>query len=357
MTRRRSLRIFATLLLLIPVTAHTAVTTVKQEKAPQPSTASVTRQFTLESQISGGVPVSMTIVALSSEEGAAKAAMSQAVSRISSFSSELFSSGGVEEKINALKMGESLPLSDENFGFLSRVLDLCALTNGWFDIASSAQKSMILQRDWRRIRLNRETKSISFKSNGVGVDLKRIAQGYATDLALGEIQKAGFANALVRIGSAERNIGRDIFTPWSFQIGFGNRGDKLARRALNYSLSNVAATTVTSHDLGSGLMDPHSKQLASGNGSQSITVIAADASTSTAYALAAFVLGAKNGLKFVLSHPESKGIMVDSDGNLVASAGFGNASSTAAIESQRKSASDGGPNDLRQKENEERSDQ
>jgi hypothetical protein len=155
-------------------------------------------------------------------------------------------------------------------------------------------------------------------------------------------------------------MGRDIFTPWSFQIGFGNRGDKggeLARRALNYSLSNVAATTVTSHDLGSGLMDPHSKQPASGNGSQSITVIAADASTSTAYALAAFVLGAKNGLKFVMSHPESKGIMVDSDGNLVASAGLGSASAPATVENQRSVASDGGPNDLRQKENEEKSDQ
>ncbi|MFH0799407.1 MAG: FAD:protein FMN transferase, partial [Pseudomonadota bacterium] len=218
-------------------------------------------------------------------------------------------------------------------------------------------KSFFLQRDWRRISMNNADRTVAFKSDGMRLDIKRFSPGFMVDLALDSIEKAGFANAMVRVGGAQRNIGRDIFTPWSIQIGLGGKSDKLAHRALNYSISNVASATVTADGLGRGLIDPHSKRPVSNNLAQSTTVIAASAATATAYALAAYTLGPRIGLRFVEAHPEVKIIIVDTDGNLLASAGLGVSSPTALIDSQRTAPYDGGSNDLRQKQIEEERDQ
>lgn len=360
MIRHKYIASIVCALLLIPALGSSAVTTAKDKKADaaskaaQTSSSSSTRQFSTQTSLADGTIVSITVVAPLSMEGKAQSSMSAALSRIASLDRDLFSTDGLESRLNALPKGQSLEVSPDAFAMLTRAVELAALTGGWFDIAAPSPKNWIVQRDSRRIALNASARTVSFKSDGMKVDLSKVSRGYMADLGIEELTSAGFSNAMVEVGPIARNVGRDIFTPWNVQIGFGASKDKYASRALSYSLSNIALATVTSDGLGLNLTDPKSKALVSNNAIQSITILAADATAATAYALAAYTLGPKIGLRYVESHPEIRGIVVDSSGNLFASAGLGTANAkplTAEVEIQ--STPDGGPNDLKQKEREE----
>ena len=148
-----------------------------------------------------------------------------------------------------------------------------------------------------------------------------------------------------------RNTGHDIFTPWNIEIDFGvNEKSSFAHRAYRYALSNVASATVTADGMGSGYIDPRSKRPAVSENMRSVTVLSSDASTATAYALATYARGSKHGMKFVEGRDEVMAIVVDLDGNLIASKDL---VTELMNDGQPIVNFDGGPNDLRQKQREE----
>ncbi len=354
---KHSARLFFILaaILAVPSIATSAVPTAKKDKAAEPAAevSSAPHQYNSDASLSFGMPISITVVATSSNEGAARSALSSAVGRALSFDREFFSEGGAESQINALQHGQSLTLSQDGFDFISRSVKLATLTGGWFDITTPSQKNMFQKKDWRRVSLDENAKTISFKSDGMAVDLKKIAPGFVADIVMDELAKQGFTNAMVEVGPVHRNSGRDIFTPWNIQIGFGEKnGDGNAYRAYRYNISNVAAATVSPDGLGKGLVDPLSKKPVADNSIRSITILAADAMTATAFALAAYTVGPKFGLQYVEAHPETRGIMVDMGGNLLASRGLNVVAAPEREDAPQASAA-GGPNDLRQREREE----
>ncbi|MFA4874598.1 MAG: FAD:protein FMN transferase [bacterium] len=358
---KQSTRILIVLaiILSIPALASTAVPTAKKEKAAEAAIESSPslHQYTTQGTLGGGQPISITVVAPSSDEGSARAALSAALGRAMAFEREFFAEGGVESQLNALKRGQPLTLSADGFEFISRSVKLATLTGGWFDITAPSQKNWFQKKDWRRISLDETAKTVTFKSDGMAVDFHRIAPGFATDIAMDELAKQGFTNAMAEVGPVHRNSGRDIFTPWNIQIGFGeNSTDGNAYRAYRYNISNVAAATVTPSGLGKGLVDPLNKKPVSDNAMRSITILAADATTATAYALAAYTVGPKFGLQYVEAHPETRGIMVDVSGNLLASRGL-NIVTAPERDDNKQATADGGSNDLRQKQREESQEQ
>ena len=358
--------------LLVPAFASTAVTT-PTEGAAAAAPSQGLRQFEARSPLADGTQISITVVAYQSEEGRANAAMSQAMGRAQSFYRELFGEGGVEAALGNLKAGESLALPPDSYSMISKAVDIAAVTGGWFDIAGPSPAGYFTQRDWRRIHLDPEARTVTMKSDGMKLDLRRISLGYAADIAMEAVAQAGFANAKVDVGPVSRIAGRDIFTPWSIQVNFGNAGSSAesahAHRALSYNVTNIASATVTGKGLGEGLIDPKNRKPVPANKMLSITVLAADATTATAYALASWTLGPRIGMRFVEAHPEVRGILVDNTGKLAASVGLAAATPSAAPSPEASGteviasepappenaprASDGGTNDLKQKALEE----
>lgn len=359
----RILILMAVLAMLVPAVASTAVTTDKADKTaekPAPVTSSAPHQYSSQATLLQGMPIAATVVATGSESAGAQQAISSALARATTFDRELFGENGIESQLTSLQPGQKLTLPPDVYAFFRKVVDLATLTGGWFDVAGPSDKGLFTQRDWRRIHLDDATNTISFKSTGMTLDLKRAALGYEVDLALDQLIKDGYVNAMVTAGPVSRNIGRDIFTPWQIEIGFGSNPDQdaTAYRANRYRISNVAAATVTPQGLGAALIDPRNKKPVANAAMRSITIIAADATTATAYALAAYTVGPKFGLQFVEAHPETRGIMVDGSGNLLASRGFTIVSAPQDEQTaEQAAAATGGSNDLRQKQNEEKSEQ
>ena len=123
--------------------------------------------------------------------------------------------------------------------------------------------------------------------------------------------------------------------------------------AYRYGLSNIGAATVTPNGLGLNLIDPVTKKQVNWEGQlTSVTVIASDAMTATAFALAAYTLGPKYSIKFVRGQHSIRGVVVDGSGNLIASKDLG--IDATPYEQERQTNADGGPDDLRQKEREEK---
>jgi thiamine biosynthesis lipoprotein ApbE len=328
----------------------------KVEKAAAPVEAPSGRhQYGSQIPLTTGIAAQATVVASSSEAGRAQAALAAAFSRAQAFDQEFFTEGGVEAKLASLPQGQALALSPDGFEFFKRAVSLATLTGGWFDITGPSGKSFFTKKDWRRLSLDDRARTIALRSSGMAFDLRRAAAGYEADLLLDELSKQGFTDAMVQVGDVHRNIGKDIFTPWNITLEFGAGSDtESARRALRYDIQNIAAATVNPQGMGSKLTDPLNKKVVDALGMRSITVFAADAMTATAFALAAYTIGPKFGLQFIEAHPETRGIMVDRGGNMLASRGLTIvAASHEQSEEQRAAAAVGGSNDLRQKEREE----
>ena len=125
------------------------------------------RQFSAQSTLLDGTPVSMIIVADESMQKAAESAVSDAVSRITSMDRQIFSTEGFQEKINSLTRSQALELPFEIFDLISKSVELSALTKGWFDLAAPSKKDIFIKRDWRRIVLDENSRTIAFKSDGM----------------------------------------------------------------------------------------------------------------------------------------------------------------------------------------------
>lgn len=343
----------------IPSLASTAIS--KSADAPnQDKTAtSSVRQFSGALGLLDGTTASITIIANSSEESKAVDAMSIALTHVRALDNEIFSPGGVDEKIASLKTGERLELPSDAFDMISKAVELSALTNGWYDVTAPSERHIFRTRDWRRVTLDKNTHTIAFTLGGMHLDLRRIFLGFAADLIMQDILQAGFSDAKVSVGPVQRVAGNDIFSRWGMQISFGGAGE-YSSRALNYKMTNVASATITDDGLGSNLIDAKSKQPVPKKLTERVTVMASDAMTATAYVIAAYTLGPKIGLRFIEAHPETQGIIVDIGGNLFASKGFKTTNAITretAEEIEALSTPDGGSNDLKQKEREEEKDE
>jgi thiamine biosynthesis lipoprotein ApbE len=322
------------------------------------SSAEDLRQFSANSSLTGGIPVSITVVGTGSEEGGAGAAMSGALAHSARLDSELFGAGGVDEKLRQAGKGSPLALSADAYDLLKRAALLSSQTGGFYDVAAPSSAGNFTQRDYRRISFDDANSSVSFKSDGMALDLRRISLGYIVDLIMGDLTKAGFTNAMVQVGPVSRNIGHDIFTPWNLMIDLGGgEASQYAHRARSYNLRNVASATITPDGLGRDLVDGKNKKAVSNNGIRSVTVLSGDATTATAFALAAYAVGSGNAMKYVIDHPAIKGILVMNDGQIVASPELGISSPNLTNRWPVSEGKDLGPDNMKQKEKEEASDQ
>ena len=157
------------------------------------------------------------------------------------------------------------------------------------------------------------------------VDLGGIAKGYAVDRAIEVLRQAGVQSAAVNAGGDIRLLGDRNGQPW--RIGIQHPRDPKAVLA-TLPLSNRAVVTSGDYERyfeKDGIRYHHIFDPTSGRPArlcQSVTVVAADATTADALATAAFVLGPIKGLKLLEDQEGVEGLIVTASGDLVQTSGL-----------------------------------
>lgn len=130
-------------------------------------------------------------------------------------------------RINRLKKNEKARISDEVFNLIKKSIEFSKKTEGAFDITvkplvdlwSRAKKNnklpgedeikQALERTGReKICLDDAGRAISFKKDGMALDLGGVAKGYATDRAIGILKQNGIKDAIVNSGGDMYCMGR-----------------------------------------------------------------------------------------------------------------------------------------------------
>lgn len=307
----------------------------------------ITRQFIQTSPLLNSISATITVIGDQSEEGRIQTIVGQILSDLNRIDSTINSPDeGELSKINRLGKGDKITLSDEMFALVSKARDLAVLTKGQYNFTS----------DYKRVSLNSENKTLAFKGSDMKIDLSGVWSAFLVDTAMNKLTAEGLTNAKVEIGNVNRNVGRDIYTPWNVSVNIPDPKSANAYRAYVYSFSNKAAATMTPQAAATGLAESENEKTAP-NGFTNVTVFGGDSMTASAFALALYSMGPKSAPAFVQKHPEVKSIFVGDDGKVSTSSNFEigrpnyNAESEPVIQ-----AKDRGSNDLRQKQKEEAKD-
>ncbi len=231
-------------------------------------------------------------------------------------------------------------VSDELFTVLKASVDYSRKTQGAFDITVGPVVEL-----WRRMEkdgtrpgeeelaqararvgyekliLDEENKSVRFAVEGMKLDLGGIAKGYAIDLAVEAMKKAGAAGGLVDVGGDMRCFGVSPKFDNIWRVGLEDPSGA-SRYLVVLNLSDAAIATsgdyrrfvVVDDKRYSHIIDPATT--ASAGELTSVTVIAARAMDADALATAVSVMGEAEGLQLVESIDNAEAIVIGADEKL-----------------------------------------
>ena len=243
-------------------------------------------------------------------------------------------------KINRLKKGELLKISAETFGLIEKSLKYSKITGGAFDITvkplvniwakAKVEKKLPLPGDIRDavakvgsndIVLDKAAGTISFKKEGMAIDLGGVAKGYATDRAIIALKGSGVKDAIVNSGGDLYCMGRrSAKRSWTVGIQHPRSSGKIF---LELQLTDKAVDTSGDYEKYfmldgkrySHIIDPRTGYPI-GDGTVSASVIAGDSTTADILATALCVLGAE-GLNIIdINRGEDAVIVIKKDGKM-----------------------------------------
>lgn len=176
---------------------------------------------------------------------------------------------------------------------------------------------------WRRVTVDSGAGTIMLPERGMALDLGGIAKGYALQRAAAVIRERGISTALVNAGGDVLVVGeREPGKPWRVGVQ-----DPRTERAM-VAVANLKDCVVqTSGDyercfIADGKRYHHILNPATGypaDGLQSVTVVAPTGMSTVTAGI--FVLGVKEGLKYIESMPNVQGFLIDVEGRIHKSAG------------------------------------
>ncbi len=243
-------------------------------------------------------------------------------------------------KINRLKPGEVLKIDDEVFGLIESAIEYSKKTNGAFDItvkplvdlwaSSKITKLVPSENDIREtlskvgsenIILDKTNRTISFKKDGMALDLGGVAKGYATDRAIKVLRGNNVAAAVVNSGGDMYCLGRrPKKSSWRVGIQHPRKRDRLL---FEMDLQDKAVDTSGDYEKYfeldgkrySHIINPITGYPVGGE-VVSATVIADDSATADMLATALCILGPE-GLKVVDGVRGAGAILVFKDGDIL----------------------------------------
>jgi thiamine biosynthesis lipoprotein len=222
-------------------------------------------------------------------------------------------------RLNGLSGGESLVVSAETFRCIREALEIARVSGGAFDITcrplvrlwrqagkegrlpdEARLQSTMARVGWQKLAIDPTTRAVTVTVDGMQIDLGGIAKGYALDLAVEAMRKAGASAGLVNIGGDMRTFGvRPDGRPWLVGVRHPFRGREEYFAKLALTDEAVATSGVQERFVEiegrrySHIVDPRTGRPA--EQAPSVTVIAPDGLTADAWATVFSVLSVEEG--------------------------------------------------------------
>jgi len=250
--------------------------------------------------------------------------------------------GSEISEINRMAAERPVVAGEELFRIIQRSLDISVLTRGAFDITYDSvgqhydfrarqrpdedtvetEKEYI---DYRYVRLDQVTSSISFLKDGVRINLGGIAKGYVVERGVDLLRGRGIRHAIVTAGGDSRLLGDRRGRPWMVGIRDPRQEGQVA---ISVPLADEAISTSGDYERffdEEGVRYHHIIKPSSGEpaaGVHSATVFGPDAVITDALSTSVFVLGVDQGLTLIATLPDYESIVIDAEGQVYYSDGL-----------------------------------
>jgi len=233
-------------------------------------------------------------------------------------------------RVNAEAADTPVAVSAEMFDVLAKAGRHYRLSQGAFDVtvmplvrlwtaaaeAGRAPSQEALKRTleavgYDKLVLDAEKRTVGFSREGMGLALGGIAKGYAVDLAVEALRRAGVTSAVVDAGGDIRVLGRHP-TGRTWLIGLRNPFSDDDKPLKTLDLADCAVATSGDYERSytiagkrySHIFDPRTGL--SVRDAHSVTVVAPDATQADALATAVSVLGPERGIALVETIPSTE---------------------------------------------------
>ncbi len=241
-------------------------------------------------------------------------------------------------RVNAAAGAEAVMVSPETMQVLKDSEKIARLTDGGFNIlvGPAVDAWSVLDRqevpsgaqlaglrpltDRRGLSLDEERGAVKLAKAGMRVDVGGIGKGFAADMAVAAMQKAGATAGVAALSGDIRTFGR---LPDGMKFPFGIRHPRHEEAVLAFiDLQDEAISTAGDYERYferdgvryHHILDPITLQPA--RDCQSVTVVARDGMTADGLDTGIFVMGRERGLELVERLPGVGAVIVDRDGKV-----------------------------------------
>ena len=244
--------------------------------------------------------------------------------------------------INRRAANDPVLAGDELFQLIQRSLDISVLTLGAFDItyesvgqhydfrnrqrpddATVAEERKLI--NWKFVELDQSAGTVSFREQGVRINLGGIAKGYVVERGINIMRRNGIEHGIVTAGGDSRLLGDRRGQPWMVGIRDPRKDGQVA---ISVPLEDEAISTSGDYERyfeENGVRYHHILTPSTGvpaSGVHSATVIGPDAVFTDALSTSVFVMGVDKGLRLIASLPDYESIVIDADGQIYYSDGL-----------------------------------
>lgn len=288
----------------------------------------------------------VTITAVAANEGLAQAAVSAGFQEIKRLE-QLLSTWIPESELSQVNQSagqRAVTVSRETVELVSQSLELARITDGGFNIAvgPAIEAWSVTERqripddkelealkplvDWASIEVNEAAHTIYLPLPGMRIDVGGIGKGYAADMAVEVMKRAGARAGVVALSGDIKTFG-SLPDSAGFPVGIKHPRQDGAVLAV-VELKNEAISTAGDYERffeQNGIryhhiLDPQTLQPA--RDCQSVTVIAKQGTVADGLDTGIFILGPERGMALVERLPDVEAIIVDQDGNMTVSSGL-----------------------------------
>jgi thiamine biosynthesis lipoprotein len=245
-------------------------------------------------------------------------------------------------RINREAAKRPVPISQEMVDILAKSIEFSKLSDGAFDVTFSSVGYLYDYRkhvkptdaeiakalpaiSYRHLRLDAGKRTVRYDRDGVRVDLGGIAKGWAVDRSIELLKARGITHALVMAGGDTRLLGDRRGRPWTVGIRDPfKRGEVVAVLPLQDIAISTSGDYERYFDEGGvryhHIINPKTGKSASGV--HSVTVLAADATTTEGLTKSIFVMGPEAGMRLIEGMPGVEAIVIDAQGRILYSDGL-----------------------------------
>jgi thiamine biosynthesis lipoprotein len=216
-----------------------------------------------------------------------------------------------QSELAALNRSGDATVSPLLFETLRRALDVAADSGGAFDPTveplmraygaygesarrpSEGETRRLLARvGFGRVRLDAATRRVRLEP-GTALDLGGIAKGYAADLALRELRRAGALRTLVDLGTSSQCVFGDALT-----LDVAHPLDPAQPAWARFTLRDACVASSGASQRGEHILDPRNGRPPA-SGVLGATVVASEGAEADALSTALYVLGPEEGLRLL----------------------------------------------------------